>query len=1057
MTGSVLISGIEEDNVLVLVDEMLNAETSEDCAKVGEKIGDIFVKDEPLVTLRTTSIFHALERAARNKKNGLHREAALIGFSMLIKRLGRPTEVDFLPYLNLILDSFADRGQVVREAAQLTLDSLLDILPSMAFKTRLIPALMEYLDSQAPKWPSKVAALRCLGSLAKRLPAIVTSSLASLIPCIRERMHETKSEVSQAAIKCMLDLCTVVENHDIVPHIPKLVNCMARPETLEECVKALSATTFVATVESVALAVLVPILRRALAQRSQSMLRSAVIITDNLCKLVPDPEEAADFLPELIPDIERIAQTAAMPEVRSLAMHALMTLNKAAAARAAKASDTTEATSVKGIRESLASTIKSSSTVPEDITTDVIAYVCDNAEQLYYTKNFEEKTWVEEYTVPYLTPLLGAEKASEVGKEFFTKFSELYEKLHQVVEEEPEEKDELLVNTEFSLAYGGRLLLSHTLLKLYRGHRYGIVGHNGCGKSTLLRSIADYKVENFPAPEQVKTCFVAHSLQGEDTSSSILDFVCNDKALIAIGVTRDDVAGALRTVGFSEEKQMDPVSSLSGGWKMKLELARAMLQKADILLLDEPTNHLDVANIAWLEAYLNSQTNITCLIVSHDSSFLDNVCTDIVHYEGVKNAPKKLEYYKGNLSKFVERKPEAKSYYTLTATNEKFTFPPPGILTGVRSNTRVILKMTNASYQYPGAKKKSLDNVTVGLTLSSRVAILGPNGAGKSTLIKVLIGEVIPQSGKVTKHPNLRVGYVAQHAFHHLDQHLEKTPSQYIQWRYRGGQDREVLEKESRKLTDEDRAQLEREIIVDGERRRVELLIGRQKLKKSFQYEIKWQGKPHKYNTWVSRELLLKHGFQKFVQAYDDMESSREGLGFRELVPEDIRKHFEEVGLPGDIADYNPISSLSGGQKVKVVLAACLWNNPQLLVLDEPTNFLDRDALGGLAVAIRDWAGGVVMISHNAEFVSALCPEQWHVESGRVTHKGKTTVDVDKFEDLSEKELQKIKTKTAKKKKLTRNEIKAKERRARERELAWLNSPKGTPKPSTFYSEDEEE
>lgn len=151
--------------------------------------------------------------------------------------------------------------------------------------------------------------------------------------------------------------------------------------------------------------------------------------------------------------------------------------------------------------------------------------------------------------------------------------------------------------------------------------------------------------------------------------------------------------------------------------------------------------------------------------------------------------------------------------------------------------------------------------------------------------------------------------------------------------------------------------------------------MGRQKLKKSFQYEVKWRGLDHKFNTWVSREDLLNKGFTKLVQQFDDLESSREGAGTRDTTAPFVRKHLEDIGLDGDIAQYNEISGLSGGQKIKLVIAACLWNNPQvdilyfyyiradcsqICVLDEPSNFLDREALGGLAVAIRDWAGAVV-------------------------------------------------------------------------------------------------
>ncbi len=129
---------------------------------------------------------------------------------------------------------------------------------------------------------------------------------------------------------------------------------------------------------------------------------------------------------------------------------------------------------------------------------------------------------------------------------------------------------------------------------------------------------------------------------------------------------------------------------------------------------------------------------------------------------------RQLVYYPGPLKAFVEKVPSAQSYYTLAATSIKFSFPAPGSLMGVRSNTRAILKIKNCTYTYPGRNEPSLKDVSCALSLSSRVGILGPNGAGKSTLIKVLTGEAAPQTGEVYKHPSLRVGYVAQHATHHI-------------------------------------------------------------------------------------------------------------------------------------------------------------------------------------------------------------------------------------------------------------------------------------------------
>jgi ATPase subunit of ABC transporter with duplicated ATPase domains len=158
-------------------------------------------------------------------------------------------------------------------------------------------------------------------------------------------------------------------------------------------------------------------------------------------------------------------------------------------------------------------------------------------------------------------------------------------------------------------------LLNHTTLRLRRGRRYGICAGNGKGKSTLMKAIRDGKVEGFPPQDQLRTLMVEHALQGEDATLPIIDFIATDKNLIAKGTKRESIRDALLQVGFSDEKQGNSVGSLSGGWKMKLELARAMLIGADILLLDEPTNHLGeframsvlrniITDVKFLSSYL---------------------------------------------------------------------------------------------------------------------------------------------------------------------------------------------------------------------------------------------------------------------------------------------------------------------------------------------------------------------------------------------------------------------------------------------------------------------
>lgn len=152
-------------------------------------------------------------------------------------------------------------------------------------------------------------------------------------------------------------------------------------------------------------------------------------------------------------------------------------------------------------------------------------------------------------------------------------------------------------------------------------------------------------------------------LQASLADLSVVNYVAEDPALKG-NKTVEQVGDALSSVGFSDEMQAMPITSLSGGWKMKLALARAMLLGADILLLDEPTNHLDTTNVKWLEDFLVQQTQITSMIVSHDSGFLDHVCTDIIHYNN-----RRLRRYKGNLSEFVKEVPAAKSYYQLEAAS----------------------------------------------------------------------------------------------------------------------------------------------------------------------------------------------------------------------------------------------------------------------------------------------------------------------------------------------------------------------------------------------------
>ncbi|KAI1867664.1 hypothetical protein JX265_007466 [Neoarthrinium moseri] len=1037
--------------------------------------------------LQQYGILDDVKKAAADKKSGLKREGAQNLLGALFEKLPSQqplSQVSFLvedhAVLGCALDALSDKGTVVRDAAQYGIDALFSHLSAEALVVGLLPALITYLSKKTGKWQGRVGALKLMQKMADKakmeigctkeqalekdlLREAMGEKLARLIPIVEGDMHDLKAEVEKQAVLTMTSLTTLLSNDDVAPRIPLLVETMHHPstETLQKAIHALSQTTFVAIVTSPVLALLTPFLERTLNNPSttQEVLRQSVVITENLTKLVHDPIEARTFLPKLQPGVKGVLDRASLPEVRELAQRALDVMDKAMGNEHA----VVERTTGDDVAKVLDAEVKKAVGGLDLLTAKERGYIC---EMVAEDVNHRQIARIEARIAPYLKDLTKSEPSELIASAVHKFYLEEDQRKYGVPEKEDDGETEI-VNADFSLAYGGMLLLSHTNLRLLKGHRYGLCGRNGAGKSTLMKSIAGGKLEGFPSQDVLRTCYVEHN-QGEDADISILDFMVKDPTIASEG--RERISEVLAEFGFTagpEGKQSQKVGSLSGGWKMKLALARAMLQKADVLLLDEPTNHLDVANIAWLENYLKTHTDITSLIVSHDSGFLDNVTTDIYHYE----PGKKLGHFKGNLAAFVQVRPEAKAYYELAATSVQFKFPPPGILSGVKSQTAAIIRMSGCSYQYPGATKPQLTDVSCKLSLQSRIAVIGPNGAGKSTLIKMLTGETIPTVGRVEKHPNLRIGYIKQHALEHVEMHLEKTPNQYLQWRYANGDDREVFLKQTRILSDKDREQMDKFIDVhDGKgARQIEALVGRQKWKKSFQYEVKWRATLPKYNSQVSRETLLEWGFDKLIQEFDDHEASREGLGYRELQPKVISKHFEDLGLDPEIANHNEIGSLSGGQKVKVVIAGAMWNNPHLLVLDEPTNFLDRDSMGGLAMAIRTFKGGVVMISHNEEFVGALANEQWHVNDGKMVIKGSTLVSLEDSRPGSQltsavastaassvvssavnsgvEDNVPLKFKAKKKKKKTKKELKEQEVRRRLRHIEWLNSPKGTPHP----------
>merc|ERR1719183_19366 len=624
--------------------------------------------------------------------------------------------------------------------------------------------------------------------------------------------------------------------------------------------------------------------------------------------------------------------------------------------------------------------------------------------------------------IPYLRAILSEAEAIVLGEKFLETATGKFGAGQEEEEVVDHDDLEVLCDCSFSLAYGNRVLLHNTKLKLKKGKCYGLIGPNGAGKSTLMRSIAADLVEGFP--KEIRSVYVECDVSATDADKICWQFIQEDPMLV--GKTEQEVVDMMRSCSFNDTLIYGPVGSLSGGWRMRLALSRAMLKEPELLLLDEPTNHVDVHGVAWLTKYINdlSDKKISSMIVSHDTVFLDNVTQDCCHYE--KN--RKLKVYKGNLSEFVKQVPEAAAYYCLESDNVAFSFPDPGMLEGVTSRTKALMKMTDVSFKYPTREKNTLNNISIQVSMASRVAVIGVNGAGKSTMIKLLIGELLPNEGEgkgdVTRHPNMRLAYVAQHAFHHIENHLDKTPVNYLEWRFSGGMDREGQAKNFLELTEDE------EKLIGQAPGQIDKLVSRRKGKKGNEYEAQFVGcqNPIEENSWMSKDALLKMkwidpkdkkrpeydcgpALKKLMMQVDErIAFEASGIATKKLTQLNLQKHLDCFNLETQFGTYSKIAALSGGQKVKVVLAACMWMEPHVTILDEPTNFLDRDSLGALATAIKNYAGGVIIISHQREFYSALCPEVWSVVDGRCTVSGSEWMDAaEKARKMEEKEAKKNK------------------------------------------------
>ena len=507
----------------------------------------------------------------------------------------------------------------------------------------------------------------------------------------------------------------------------------------------------------------------------------------------------------------------------------------------------------------------------------------------------------------------------------------------------------------FALRRGGRLLLEGVDAALHEGWKVGVAGRNGSGKSSLFAAIlgeveADAGALDVPAGLRIASVAqetpalaeraIDHVLGGDvELAAALADEAhaqaTGDHASAAAAHQRIDAMGGydgraragrlLHGLGFKPDDHEKAVAEFSGGWRGRLNLARALMAPSDLLLLDEPTNHLDLDAVLWLEQWLRRYPR-TLMVISHDREFLDGTVDHVLHLEqGVARlyagnysdferqraerlhqqqaAFAKEQAERAHLQSFIDRfrakatkarqaQSRIKRLEKLSGTEAvrverafEFRFPEPERL----PQAMLKLEQVDAGYGPAPASHarvaRILAGVRFGIQAGDRIGLLGPNGAGKSTLVKTLVGDLPLLAGERTAHKDLSIGYFAQHTVESL--RAGETPFDHL------------------------------------------------------------------------RDLAP------------------------EAPPQGLRDWLGKWHFAGDRA-FEPVDGFSGGERARLALALIAWGKPNLLVLDEPTNHLDLDMRGALADALNDFPGALVLVAHDRHLLGLVCDSFWRVADGVV-------------------------------------------------------------------------
>lgn len=838
------------------------------------------------------------------------------------------------------------------------------------------------------KFQSKILGLHMIGQYAKIHPTIVSSNLYLIIESLISLASDIKKEVKMAVQECWVSICKTIENVDIQPIISAMIDGYMNPATkTEPALEVLASTPFVNDIDIPTLSLLIPMLVRAMREKKVVCQRKAAVVMDTLCKLIKNPVYARIFYDKLTWILDKGINEIAIEEVRNVCTRSKNTLNKVYDQANSKLIDSITRESCLTLYQAEIAKVDPAVLLEDPVIQYTISLVLNLVKY-----ELRDPAIYDLCIQPYLPEVLSTESRASISNAI----SKILIDTITVYEYDPEDNEENLCDCMFSLAYGTRVLLHQTPLKLKLNHTYGILGHNGAGKSTLLRAMANKTLQGFP---DIEATFIEHHISEDKHDIITLDYIATNPKIMAKGITREEIAKNLADLYVTEHMMNSPLSTLSGGNVQRVNLILAKLAADPLILMDEPTNHIDALSIVWLKNYIKTTENTTFLIISHDIKFMDEVCTNMIHYETLK-----LKVYRGNVTEFVKQKPEAAFYFQTTSQDVlSFSIPDPGPLEGVKSLTKSVLSMKNCFFQYPTAPKPQLSGITVQVSQAARIIIAGVNGAGKSTLVKILVGELEPNGGVIDRHPNLRMAYIPQNISASLDPHKQLTPIEYVMWRYRLGSDREQANKNTLTLSEEEleaikqKAKMNKTFVIKE-------LGSRRAGKREHEYEAKSEGTVELVQ-WFSKGELVEMGYEKMVKEFDEKLAMESMMGQRKLTTGEIQKHMNSFGLEPEIAQHTKINALSSGQKMRCYLAAATFYLPHVVIFDEPTNFLDRESTNALSDAIKTFKGGVLVISHNDDFYNAITREKWLLENGTMTVFGDNMIEaLEKERKRQEKE-----------------------------------------------------